>query len=153
ALAWQFAGASETWRGSRVGFDFESEARRRGEVRARDPFVPPGSVLTDADLAGGSVLQRIETEIAPASRAGAVRLRAARRVTADRSFANFAQTQDDRTVSGRWRAHPSGVWGTEAEAHLQKRTAGQALGASGVFHRVLLEEGGTAQLIWTPGAG
>ena len=66
-------------------------------------------MAVDIGLARGSVLQRFETEIAPGSRAGAVRLRAERRVTADRSFANFAQSQDDRNLSLRWRTRPAGL--------------------------------------------
>src|SRR5206468_5615567 len=111
-LAWQF-GTSDAWRGSRLEFDFESDAHRRGEFRARDAALPPGAALGDPGLARGSVLQRLEADLAPGARAAAVRLLAERRVTADRSFDNFAQGVDDRTLDLRWRARPGAAVSSE----------------------------------------
>ncbi len=150
-MAWQF-GESEAWRGSRAEFDFETDARRRGEFRPGDALVSPGAVLADASLARGSVLQRLDTEIAPDSRAGALRLLIERRVSADRSFDNFGQSQDERTVSLRWRARPGAVVSTEVEARLRRQEAAQLLLGVQPYRRVLLENGGTAQLVVTPDA-
>src|SRR5262249_16674830 len=99
-LAWHF-GSSEAWRGSRVECDFESEARRLGDVRLFDPIIPPGAVLTDPMLHRGSVTQRFETELLPGSRYGATRVRLERRVSGDRGYENFAQTEDARSLSAR----------------------------------------------------
>ena len=46
---WQ-APAQGRWRGTRAGFDFETETRRRGELKTLDPFLPPGAALTDPGL-------------------------------------------------------------------------------------------------------
>ena len=150
-VAWRF-GRSDAWRGSRLEFDFESEARRRGEMRPLDPLIPPGAVLTDPTLHRGGVTQRLEAELAPGSRAAAMRLRAERRVTADRSFENFAQTADQRTVSARWRARPTGTVTSEIESRWQRQAAEQSILGGGAFHRVLWDAGATAQLVFTPDA-
>ena len=146
---WQASGQG-MWRGTRAGFDFETESRRRGELRALDPFVSPGAALGDPALSRASVLQRLEAEIAPDSRAAALRLRAERRVTADRSYDNFAQTLDDRTLSARWRTRPGPRLGTETEARLRRRVVAQALSGSVGYARTLLEQTGTGQLVFTP---
>ena len=148
---WQLAGQG-AWRGTRAGFDFETESRRRGELRALDPFLAPGGALTDPALSRASVLQRLEAEVAPESRIAALRLRAERRVTGDRSYENFAQTLDDRTLSARWRTRPGTVVGTELEARARRRVAVQALAGSAGYTRTLVEQTGTGQLVYTPGA-
>jgi hypothetical protein len=146
---WQLPGQGP-WRGTRAGFDFETESRRRGELRGQDPFLAPGAALADPGLARASVLQRLEAEIAPDSRAAALRLRAERRVTGDRSYENFAQTLDDRTVSARWRTRPGSAVGTEVEASLRRRVAAQALAGTAGFARTLIEQTATGQLVFTP---
>lgn len=150
-LGWQFGG-SEAWRGSRLAFDFESEARRHGDLRAGDPIVSPGSVQGDPGLARGSVLQRLEAELAPGSRAAALRLRAERRVSADRSYENFAQTLDERALTARWRTRPAATVSVEVEGRLRRQSAGQFVTGGGAFRRVLLESGGNAQVVYTPDA-
>jgi len=150
-LAWQF-GQSDAWRGSRVEFDFETDARRRGEFRGSDALVSPGAVLSDATLSRGSVLQRLDTEFAPGSRAGALRLLAERRVSADRSFDNFGQTLDERTVSLRWRARPGEKVTSELETRLRRQEVAQSLVGTAPYRRVLIENGGSTQLVVTPGA-
>ena len=146
---WDF-GASDAWRGSRVEFTFEAEARRRGDLRVSDVMLSPGASVGDPGLARGSVLQRIEADLAPASSAGAVRLRGERRVSADRAFENFAQTLDDRNASLRWRAREGPGVSTEVEASYRRQVAGQSLLAGPQFRRVLIDQGGTGQLILTP---
>ena len=148
---WQLAGQG-AWRGTRAGYDFETESRRRGELRALDPFVSPGTALGDPALTRASVLQRLEAEVAPDSRSAALRLRAERRVTGDRSYDNFSQTLDDRTLSARWRTRPGPVVGTELEASTRRRVAAQALAGSAGYARTLIDQTGTGQLVYTPGA-
>jgi hypothetical protein len=150
-LSWPF-GTSEAWRGSRVEFDFESELRRRGELKGFDAVASPGSVRGDPDVAGGSVLQRIETELAPGSRFSALRLRAERRVTADRSYQSFAQTVEDRTLSARWRTRPGSTVSTEIEARARRQDASQSSSSGGSYQRALIDHGGTGQLVYTPDA-
>ncbi|MBI5711568.1 MAG: hypothetical protein HZC42_14885 [Candidatus Eisenbacteria bacterium] len=148
---WQVPGP-ERWRGTRAAFDFETETRRRGELLLRDPVIAPGAALGDAALARGMVLQRLEGEIAPDSRAAALRLRAERRVTADRFYQNFAQTLDDRSLSARWRTRPGSTVTTEIEGRVRRQVAVQALAGAAGFRRTLLEQAGVAQLAWTPDA-
>jgi len=148
---WQLAGQG-AWRGTRAGFDFETESRRRGELRALDPFLAPGAALSDPMLSRASVLQRLEAEVAPESRLAALRLRAERRVTGDRAYENFAQTLDDRIVSARWRARPGAAVGTELEARSRRRVAIQALAGGAGYARTLVEQTGAGQLVYTPGA-
>jgi hypothetical protein len=150
-IAWQF-GASDAWRGSRLEFDFESDARRRGDLRAADLVVSPGSVLGDGALSRGSVLQRLEAELAPGSHAAAMRLLAERRVSADRAFENFGQTTDDRSLSLRWRARPGSAVTSELESRLRRQEAGQTLLGLPPYRRVLIDGGGAAQLTMTPDA-
>ena len=147
---WQVP-AQGAWRGTRVEFDFEAEARRRGELRAQDPFVSPGATLRDPGLARASVLQRLEAELAPDSRTAALRLRAERRVTGDRAYDNFAQTLDDRTLSARWRARPSGAVSTELEARHRRREAAQTFALATAYARTLVEQTAVGQLVYTPG--
>jgi hypothetical protein len=148
---WQLPGQG-AWRGTRASYDFETESRRRGELRAQDPFVSPGTALGDPGLTRASVLQRLEAELAPESRAAAIRLRAERRVTGDRSYDNFSQTLDDRTLSARWRARPGPAVGTEVEARTRRRVARQALAGTPGYARTLIDQTGTGQLVYTPGA-
>ena len=149
--AWSF-GSVEAWRGSRVEFTFESEARRRGDLRASDPFVSPGATLGDPGLDRGSVLQRIESELAPQSRAAALRFRIERRVNADRSFGNFAQTTDQREANARWRARPATVMSTEVEVTARRQSADQALIGLASSHRVIEGRQLDTRLIFTPDA-
>jgi len=147
--SWDF-GSSDAWRGSRVEYTFETETRRRGDLRGRDPIISPGAALGDTGLARGSVLQRLETELAPGSHSAAIRLRLERRVTADRAFANFAQTTDDRQASARWRARPGPVVSTEVEGHLRRQQAAQQLTGGAAYARTLEDVGMTGNLIYTP---
>ena len=149
--AWSFGGG-DAWRGSRMEFTFESEARRRGDLHAGDPFVSPGAALGDPGLVRGAILQRLESELAPQSRAAALRLRLERRVTADRSFDNFAQSTDQRELSGRWRARPGARVSIEVELTARRQSADQALSSLAGYHRVLEGREVSAQLILTPDA-
>jgi hypothetical protein len=148
--AWSF-GRSEAWHGSRVEFTLEDEARRRGDGRLADVFLSTGAALVDTGLAGGSILQRLEAELAPGSRVAALRARAERRVSTDRTFENFGQSTDQRTGALRWRARPGVTTSAEAEARVQWQRATQALAGGANFTRTLVDEGGTAQLVWQPG--
>jgi hypothetical protein len=150
-LTWQF-GTSESWRGSRAEVDFESEARRRGELRLGDAMLSPRAALGDLALSRGALTQRVETELAPGSRFAALRLRVERRVSGDRSFTNFAQTLDGRTASARWRARPAASLSSDLEAHWKRDEAGQSLLTGTPYRRVLREVGATAQLVYTPDA-
>jgi hypothetical protein len=150
SLAWTF-GASDAWRGSRVEFVFESDARRRGDLRALDLILPPDIALGDPSLARALVVQRVEASLAPGSTAGDVRVRVERRASADRQFENFAQTLDQSTATVRWRARGSGPWGTEVEGRWRRREAQQSLGSSTPYARTLFDAGGTGQLVYTPG--
>ncbi len=143
-------GSSEAWRGSRVEFAFESEARRRGALRGTDAFVSPNAVLGDPGLSRGSVLQRLEADLAPGSRTAAMHLRLERRVTADRQFVDFAQTVEDRQGTLRWRARPGAAVTTELESRLRRQIAEQRLQAGRAFQRTLLDAGGTGRLVVTP---
>ncbi len=145
--SWQF-GASDTWRGSRIEFSFESEARRRGELRVADAVLSPWTALGDPGLSRGAVTQRIEGELAPGARAGAVRLRLERRASGDRSFSNFAQTLDARSASLRWRTRPGSAVSTEVEGRWKRDEAGQALLTGTAYRRTLREVGAIAQLIY-----
>lgn len=149
--AWRF-GSSEAWRGSRVEFTLEDEARRRGSGRLSDVFLSTGLALVDGALARGLILQRLEAELAPGSRSIAVRARAERRVSADRTFENFGQTTDQRSGSLRWRARPGNTTSAEAEARVQWQSAVQAFAAGASFTRTLVEQGGNAQWVWQPSA-
>jgi hypothetical protein len=148
---WQF-GSSERWRGSRLELDFESEARRRGDLRFGDALLSPGAALGDPGLSRGAVTQRIESELAPGSPLAALRLRFERRVSADRSFENFAQTVDGQTASARWRARPAATLSSDVEGRWKRDEAGQALLIGTPYRRVLREVGATAQLVYTPDA-
>ncbi len=144
-------GKSERWRGSRLELDFETDVRRRGDLLARDPVISPGAVMGDPGLASASVVQRVTADLAPGS-AGAIFLRAERRVTSDRTFENFAQVLDDRTANARWRSHLSPALSSEFELHARRQAANQQLAAGGAFDRTLVEGGGALQAIWSPGA-
>jgi hypothetical protein len=144
---WQF-GASDTWRGSRVELSFESEARRRGELKVMDAALNPWLALHDPGLSRGAVTQRIESELAPGTRAGGVRVRLERRVIGDRGFTNFAQTTDGRSATLRWRTRPGAALSTEVEGRWKRDEAGQDLLSGGTYRRTLRETGGTAQLVY-----
>jgi hypothetical protein len=123
---WQF-GASDAWRGSRIEADFETEARRRGDVRFADAWISPGAALTSADLARGAVTQRLESDLAPGSAFAAFRLRVERRVSGDRSYLNFTQSLDQRSASARWRARPGPSLSQDIEVRWKRDEAGQSL--------------------------
>ncbi len=148
--AWTF-GTSESWRGSRVDFTLEDEARRKGGGRLSDVFLSSGLALVDPALARGSILQRLEAELAPGSRAAAFRARAERRVSADRSFENFAQTTDQRSGSLRWRLRAGATTSAEAEARITWQRAAQAFAAGASYGRTLVDQGGNARVVWQPG--
>ena len=148
--AWAF-GSSESWRGSRLEFTLEDEARRKGGGRLSDVFLSTGLALVDPGLARGTILQRLEAELAPGSRAAAFRARAERRVNADRSFENFAQTTDQRSGSLRWRLRPGVTTSAEAEARIVWQRAAQSFAAGASFGRTLVDQGGNARVVWQPG--
>jgi hypothetical protein len=154
-LAWERTRGPEAWRGSRAEFHFEAEVRRRGDLAWRDPMISPGAALDDPDLARAVVTQRLEAEIGPRTTAADFQLRGERRVTADRGFANFAQTLDDQSASLRWRARPGASITAEIEARTRRQTAGQRMsGTSGSqgFDRTLIEHGALGQVTLTPGS-
>ena len=150
--AWAF-GASESWRGSHVEFTLEDEARRLGDGRLADVFLSTGLALVDTSLSLGTIVQRIETELAPGSRVAAFRARAERHVSADRTVANFSQTTDQRTGTLRWRTRPSPGTSTEVEGRIDWQRAEQQITGGASFGRTLINEGGTAQFIWQPSGG
>ena len=149
-LAWQPA-VSGTWQGSRTELVVETDARRRGPLRPEDVWLSPAAVLGDPDLSRGAVTQRLEGELAPGAMWGAFRLRLERRVTADRSYTNFAQTQDDRIGQARVRARPLAGWTIEVEGRARRQAAEQAAGGAS-FQRTIDEAGGLGQIAYTPGA-
>ncbi len=146
---WRF-GSGEAWRGSRVEFSLEDEARRRGDLRLADVLLSTGSALVDTSLLRGSIAQRLEAELAPGSRASALRIRAERRVSVDRSFAGFSQTTDLRTGLVRWRARPNSTATLESEARVQWQQASQQAPLAGRFDRTLIEQGATSQVVLQP---
>src|SRR5262249_29673326 len=75
------------------------------------------------------------------------------RVSADRSYDNFAQTQDERTGQLRWRLRAGGGWSSELEARTRRQQATQQLFAGSSYARTLSEQGGSAQAIFEPGTG
>jgi hypothetical protein len=147
--AWAF-GVSEAWRGSRVEFTLEDEARRLGDGRFTDIFLSTGLALVDTTLSLGTIVQRLEAELAPGSRAAAFRARAERRVSADRTVSNFSQTTDQRSGALRWRSRPSPGTSAEVEARIDWQRAEQRISGGANFSRTLVDEGGTAQFIWQP---
>jgi hypothetical protein len=110
----------------------------------------PWAALGDSGLSRGAVTQRFESELAPGSRLAALRVRLERRVTADRSFTNFAQTLDSRSARLRWQARASSALSAEVEGRWQRDAAGQSLATGTPYRRVLGEVGAVAQLVFTP---
>jgi hypothetical protein len=149
--SWTF-GASDAWRGSRVEFVAETEGRRRGAARATDVLLSTGALLADPGLARGSVAQRLEADLAPGSRAATVLVRLERRVAADRSYANFAQTTDQRTGQLRWRVRPGPAVTVESEGRVRWQRAEQAVQAGARYARTLVEPGTQATVAWQPAA-
>lgn len=147
---WEFAPAP-AWRGSRAGFDFESETRRRGDLAVMDPWVAPGVVLHDVAFARASLRQRFETELAPGARAMALRFRLERQVSADRAFQNFAQTLDRRSAALRWRTRPGKAVTTELEGALRREAADQVVSGGASRGQTIEESSLSSQLIVTPG--
>lgn len=86
----------------------------------------------------------------PESRAAALRLRAERRVSGDRSYEDFAQTLDDRSLTGRWRARPGRAVSSEVELALRRREAAQRTAAGAAYTRTLNEQSATGQMVYTP---
>ena len=107
-------------------------------------------MLADPAFARASLRQTFETELAPGARAAAVRLRLERQVSADRAFANFAQTLDRHTAALRWRARPGARVTTEFEGTWQREAAVQALSGAGGYAQTLVESGVNARLVLTP---
>ena len=147
--AWAF-GSSEAWRGSHIEFTLEDEARRLGDGKFTDIFLSTGLALVDTSLSLGTVVQRLEAELAPGSRAAAFRATAERRVNADRTVSNFSQTTDQRSGALRWRARPSPGTSAEVEGRINWQRAAQQIVGGPAFGRTLVDQGGTAQLIWQP---
>ncbi len=150
-LAWQPPGEG-TWQGSRAEVAVETDARRRGELEAADTWLSAGAALADPGLSRGAITQRIEADFAPNARFTAVTLRAERRVSADRSFSNFVQTQDERSGTARWRARPARGWTTELEGRLKRGAVAQSAGLGPGFARVVRETGMLGQLGYAPHA-
>jgi len=150
-LAWQPT-TSGAWQGSRTELVVETDARRRGPLRPEDLWLSPGAVLEDGELARGAVTQRLEGELAPGAQWGAFRLRLERRVSSDRTYTNFAQTQDDRIGTARLRARPALGWTVEVEGRARRQAAEQSAGAA-AFQRTIQETGGLGQIAYSPGAG
>ena len=98
------------------------------------------------------MLQRLEAELLPESRVAALRLRAERRVSGDRSYEDFAQALDDRSLNGRWRARPGRVVSSEVELALRRRVVAQRTAAGAAYDRTLVEQSGSGQLVYTPDA-
>ncbi len=150
--SWEF-GSSENWHGSRVEFAFEGDTRRRGDLRGSDAFVSPGVVRGDPGISRASVLQRLEADLAPGSRAAALRVRLERRVSADRQFVDFGQSLEDRQGSVRWRARPGTRVTVELESRVRRQSAEQLLLSGAASRRTLDEGGGTGQMVITPATG
>jgi hypothetical protein len=132
-LAWQ-PRTTGVWQGSRAELTVETEARRRGALRGTDAWLSTGA-LGDEELSRASITQRFEIELAPEARAGAVRARLERRASADRSFTNYSQTQDQMSGTARVRTRPGGGWTTEVEGRLERGTAEQTSGSLTADHR------------------
>ena len=148
-LTWQPTGEG-LWQGSRLEATLETEARRQGALLAEDAVLSPLSALTDSALSRGTVTQRLEADLAPSSRFAALTLRVERRVNADRSFTNFAQTQDIRQGTLRWRLRPAAAWTTELESKVIRSAT--SLGLAAEIGRAIREGGLTARLGFSPGA-
>jgi hypothetical protein len=149
-LAWQPPGTG-AWEGSRAEITLETDARRRGEIELQDALLSAAAARGDPDLSRGAVTQRIEAELAPNARYGSVSLRGERRVSADRSFSNFAQTLDERSGTARWRGRLSAGWTLELEGRLRRADAAQSAGTSSIA-RIVREGGTVTQLGYTPHA-
>jgi hypothetical protein len=149
-LEWQASGGAA--RGSRLELRFEGEARRRGDLVAHDLAVSPGATLGDSGLVHGSVLQRAQAETPPEFRMGGLRLLLERRVSGDRTYDNYAQTQDDRQAALRWRSRPGPRVTGEIEAKLARHDASESLIAGSAFARRLTDAGGTGQVTVAPDA-
>ncbi len=149
-FAWSF-GSGEAWKGSRLEFAYETDARRRGDLRASDPLVSPAVVREDLGLARGSLTQRFEGELAPGARALATRFRLERRLASDRAFENFSQVSDDRTGSLRTRARLGPAASAELEGRLRRQTAEQRFASTAAYARTIEDRGGSGLLSWTPG--
>lgn len=147
--AWRF-GESEVWRGSRIEYVMDDEARRRGALRVADGLLSTGVALDDPGLARASVTQRLEADLAPGSRSAALRARVERRVQSDRSFEGFAQTTDLRSGTLRWRARPTVAWSLEGEARAQWQQAEQIASGAGQFARTITEQGVQMVSAWQP---
>jgi len=70
----------------------------------------------------------------------------------DRSFSLFAQAQDDRSGSLRWRARPASGWTSEVEGRLRRNRFAQSSGGVPGFARSAREGGVQGQLGYSPGA-
>ena len=148
---WSF-GQSEIWHGSRIEVTFESDARRLGELKGSDLVISPGAALGDPDLVRASVVQRVESDLAPGARVSNMHVLFERRVSADRSYQNFSQAQDERTAQLRWRARVGSQWSAEIESRVRRREAAQQLFEGAQYSRNLVEQGGSGQWIYQPGS-
>jgi hypothetical protein len=148
-LSWQPPGDG-LWQSSRVEATLETEARRTGALLATDAVLSPLSALTDSALSRGTVTQRLEADLLPSSRFIAMTFRVERRVSSDRSFTNFAQTQDIRQATLRWRARPTAAWTTEVEGKAIRSAT--SLGLAAEIGRAVREAGLTGRLGFSPSA-
>ena len=145
--AWQF-GSSEVWRGSRIEFTLEDEARRTASPRLADVFLSTGLALVDPGLSRGTIAQRLEGDFAPGSHVAAIYMRAERRVSADRTYANFTQASDQRTGALRWRARPGALLTVESQAQVQWQSAIQEVPGGSSYARILVDGSASSQLAW-----
>jgi hypothetical protein len=150
-LTWQ-PPAEGVWQGSRGEISVETDARRLGDLVAGDALLSPATARSDQQLSRAAVTQRVEGELAPQSPFGSLGLRIERRVSADRSFTLFAQVQDDRSGTLRWRTRPAAGWTTEVEGRLRRNSFAQSSGGAPGFARSAREGGVQGQTGYTPSA-
>jgi len=150
-VGWEIAPVA-AFAGTRIGFDYETETRRRGDLHAADPWPSPAVVMGDPDLALARLTQRIEGELTPTSRFAALRLRLERQINTDRSYDNFGQSVDSKSADLTWRLRPTDPFTAEFEGLYRKQAAVQQLAGAGGLQRGLEDLGGTAHLTVTPDA-
>jgi hypothetical protein len=148
-VAWELA-PTPALQGTRIGFDYETETRRRGDLHATDPWPSPAVVLADPDLALARLTQRVEGELAPTSRFTALRLRVERQLNTDRSYENFGQSVDSKSADLTWRLRPTNPLTAEIEGLWRKQAAVQQLAGAGGVQRALEDFGGTGRVTVTP---
>lgn len=130
ASASRSRGAARAWTSR-----WRRRPRRAARCQGADLVLSTGLALVDPALVRGVILRRLETELAPGSRAAALRLRAERRVSADRTYANFAQTTRPAQRLGALARAPSAGTVLESEARVQWQRATQAFAGGASFAR------------------